>query len=168
MFMEPMYLDRPPVVDLLLVIAVVGFAVGLIWLHRIGGLGEDPGPSIFRYRDQGTFRRLAKSLDVAPSLPIPSLRLPSLRLPSPIRRRQTIRWLVTRLELGVGVMGLAVAASPFWLPVQRSGYMFSDPDWGMLISIAGTVGCLIGLVWMTRIVRRPAEAGPSIWRSQHD
>ncbi len=70
MFMEPMFMDRPPLLDLLLAIGLVGFVVGLIWLHRITGLGEDPGPAIFRYRGQGASRRLAELLDLAPSLSV--------------------------------------------------------------------------------------------------
>jgi hypothetical protein len=104
MFMGPMYIDQPPIVDLLLAIALVGFVVGLIWLRRITGLGEDPGPSIFRYRDHGAFRRLVDLLDLAPSFPIPSL-----RLPMPVRRRLTVRWVVTRLELSVAIVCVAIA-----------------------------------------------------------
>lgn len=165
MFMEPMYIDQPPVVDLLLAIALVGFVVGLIWLRRITGLDEDPGRSIFRYRDQGAFRRLAELLDLAPNL-----RLPSLTLPSPIRRRLTFRWLVTRLELVVGVLCVAIAASPIWLAgwLGRSGVMLSGSDWATLLVAAGTVGSMVGLAWMIRIAWRPADPGPSIWRSQHD
>jgi hypothetical protein len=159
-----MYIDQPPVVDLLLAIALVGLLVGLIWLHRITGLDADSGRSIFRYREPGAFRRLAELLDLVPSLALPSVPV----LPTPIRRRLTIRWLVTRVELAVGVVGVAVAASPFWLTAYRSSPMLLGPDWSTILAIAGTVGAIVGLAWLIRIARPPAEAGPTIWRSLQD
>ena len=162
--MEPMFVDGPPILGLLLALSAVGMVVGFIWLHRISGLDADPGRSIFRYREPGTFRRLAELFDLVPSLPLPSVPV----LPLAIRRRLTIRWLMTRVELAMGVVAVAVAASPLWLTAHRSSPMILGPDWSTILAIAGTVGTIVGLVWMIRIARRPAEAGQTIWRSLQD
>jgi hypothetical protein len=163
MFMGPMSFDRPPIVDLLFAMSVVGMLVGLIWLHRITGLGADPGRSIFRYRDRDAFWRLTELLDL-----MASLRLPSLRVPKPIRRRLTVRWLVTRLELALAVACLALAASPLWLSQAQMLPMAFGSDLALMLGAAGTAGCTIGLVWMIRIARRPAESGRTIWRAIQD
>jgi hypothetical protein len=165
-FMEPMFLGRPPIVDLLLAMSVIGMVVGLIWIHRITNLDEGSDRSIFRYRDQGALGHLTELRDLVPSLWLP---IPRLRVPMPIRRRLTARWLVTRLELALGVLSVtvAVALSLLLMPTQRFP-MFGGPDWTSLLAIAGTAGCVVGLVWMLRIAGRPAETGPSIWRAHRD
>ena len=105
-FMEPMFIDQPPVVDLLHLISLIGFAVGLVWLRRISGLDEDPGPTIFRYRDEGAARRhRAAQRDLAGGL----------ELPSSIRRRMTLRWLITRFELGIAVASDCSSCRPMAL-----------------------------------------------------
>jgi len=67
-----------------------------------------------------------------------------------------------------GYLSVAFAASPIGLPASQSGAISVDPDLSTLLAMAGTAGCIVGLAWMTRISRRPAETGPAIWRSQHD
>jgi hypothetical protein len=164
--MEPMFLGRPPIADLLLATSVVGLLVGLLWILRITNLDEGSDRSIFRYRDQGGLRRLTELLDLVPSLLTP---IPSLRLPMPIRRRLTARWLVTRLELALGVLSvIAAIALPLVVGPSQTPLMVDGPGWISLLTIVGTAGCVVGLVWMLRIARRPAETGPSIWRARRD
>lgn len=164
-FMEPMALDWRIVADLPVAMAGVGLLVGLIWIRRITGLGEDPGPSIFRDRDEGDLL-LAELRDLTLGLSVP---IPGGPLPSPIRKRLTARWLVTRIELTVAMVSIVLAASSFWLPgplVSRP--MLNGSDLGGPLALVGTAGCVVGLVWMIRIARRPGDAGPTIWRSQRD
>jgi len=161
--MEPMFLDPPLIMELLLAMAVVGFLVGLVWIHRISGLDEDPGPSIFRDRDERD-RLLAELRDLTLGLSLP---IPSGPVPSPIRRRLTVRWLVTRLELAIASLGTAIVVAA-WLVRPSTTVMSSSPDWSTALAVAGTVGCLIGLAWMIRIAREPADTGRPIWCSLQD
>lgn len=157
MFMEPIPIEPPPAV----LAAVVGLAVGLLWIHRITSPGEDPDRPVFRYRAGGA----------GPLRPPTRRRLARPKLPDPVWRRLTVRWFVTRLEFAVAVVCAALAATPFWLPAFV-GYsprpMFTGPDWGTLLAAAGIVGCLVGLIWMIRIAREPAETSRPVWRSRDD
>ena len=160
-FMEPIALDWRIVADLPLPMAAVGLLVALVWIHRITGLDGDPGPSIFRDRDErGPV--LAELCDLTLGLSLP---IPSRPVPSPIRRRLTVRWLVTRLEFAIASLGTAIVAAA-WLVRPSTTVMSAGPD--MPVAVAATAGCLVGLAWMIRIAREPAETGPSIWRSEHD
>lgn len=155
-----MFVEPPPVVHLLLGAAVLGVVVGLLWIHRIGGAGEDRGRPIFRYQGDREPRRR----------PPQRRRFARPRLPDAIRRRTTRRWLVTRLELAVGVVSVVLAAAPTWLRAF-GGYiprpMLASP-WFDLLPILGLAGAVIGLVWMLRIAWHDPEARPSIWRSYRD
>ena len=158
MFMGPMFFEPPPVVYLVLGAAVLGVLVGLLWIHRIAGLGDDPGRPIFRYQDDREPR----------PRPPQRRRIARPRLPEAIRRRMTIRWLVTRFELGIAVVCAAIVVA-LWLvgPPTMSGDRFG-PDLTTPLAAAGTVGCLVGLAWMIRIAREPADTGPPVWRSRDD
>jgi hypothetical protein len=163
MSMGPVFLDWRAIIDLLLAMSVVGMLVGLIWLRRITGLDEVSGPSIFRDRDEGD-PILADLREVALGLPP---RISSRPLPSPIRRRLTARWFVTRFELATASLGTATVVLA-WFVRPSTSLMSASPDWSTASALAGTLSCLVGLVCMIRIARRPAETGPTIWRSLQD
>jgi hypothetical protein len=142
-------------VYLLIAAAVLAFLVGLDWLDRIGGLGDDPGRPIFRYRREDP-----------PRPGPPQRRRPAWpSLPDPIGRRATIRWLVTRLELTIAILCTAIAGTLWLIGPLRTLVMTTEPDLSALLAMVGLGGCLIGLVWML-LHRADPDTGPSIWRSR--
>ena len=138
--------------------AALGMVVGLFWIHRIGGQGDDEGRPIFRYRAEGRPR----------PRPPERRRFARPSLPDAIRRRTTIRWLATRLELAIAVACAAIPVALWMVGLPRTSAMFMGPgpDLGTPLAVAGTVGCLVGLAWMIRIARGPAGTGRTVWRSR--
>ena len=156
MFMGPMYIQPPPIVYLVTAAAALGMVVGLFWIHRIGGQGDDEGRPIFRYRAEGRPR----------PRPPERRRFARPSLPDAIRRRTTIRWLATRLELAIAVACAAISVALWMVGPHTTSALFLGPDWGTPLAIVGIAGYLVGLAWMIRIAREPAETGHTVWRSR--
>jgi hypothetical protein len=80
----------------------------------------------------------------------------------------TVRWLVTRFELGIAVISAAIPVALWMVGPPRTSAMFTGSDLSTPLAVSGTVGCLVGLAWMIRIAREPADRGRSVWRSGDD
>ena len=140
MFLNP---DGPSPLQLLLIVAAVGIVIGFIWLRRISSLGEDPDRSFSRLRGQhGGGSRL-------PDVPLPKV--------------PTLRWLLTRgaIAIGVGTMVFA-AIGPLlmgrWIPGWDAGVI------AVAVWLAGIAAATIGTAWMVHIAVRTPEDGAPPWR----
>ena len=76
-----------------------------------------------------------------------------------MKRLPTWRWVVTRLELAVALICLALPLAYFGLiPADLTGH------WAALaVIVTGELGMLVGTIWLFRIARGNPEAGAS-WR----
>jgi hypothetical protein len=168
MWFEPMFLHEPsilgvPLPFVILAVGGVGALIGLLWIHRITGPDEDPGRSIFRDREPGVGWHLTELLDL-----VHGLLAVGIALPMPIRRRLTVRWLVTRLELGAAIAGVAVASLGLSSMIGLDRPTIPGPDWVLVLAMAGTAGAIAGTIWMFRIAYSEPASNLSIWRTRDD
>ena len=129
--------------QLLLLITVIGFVVGVVWLRRIATLDEDPDRSFTRLSGR---RGGGSRLPDAPGIP-------------------TGRWVLTRgaIVIGLGAIAFAVVGPQImrrWNPAFEAGGI------AILLWSLAVLAAVVGTAWMIRIAVRGPEDGAPGWRSR--
>jgi hypothetical protein len=168
MIFDPMFMnpgaDDPRV--LILVVGIVLYIAGFVWIRAITGLGEDKR-SWWRYLSakndaDALVKSFVRDPAVAKAPPQPEHPRDLIDAAFAESWRRALRGRkLARLIFAEAISVAFVAVVALVLIVGSNN---TSPEPGLLAFVPGGVGLVVGLVWMWRILRADPEPDSEVWR----